>query len=161
MKNAETSGMCTDVNLFVRFIYVDGFHIIRSKPFLLGVVGEFPGLGVIVIYSASISSYPKAFLCIFPDAIDDIAVQRIGFGGELQIPEAVFQRMIIIDSSEISAQPHSTLCVHEDVTYGHLRKTSVFQRVAGVNVEVVFLLVVNIQGVDGAYPQPVLGVECK
>ena len=96
MQDAEASGVGTDVDQILRFININGFYVIGSKPVFPGVMYKLAGLRVVKVQAAIIGAYPKFFMLVFLDTSDDVAVQRICFGDGTDVLETVLERMVIV-----------------------------------------------------------------
>ena len=64
--------------------------------------------------------------------------------------------MVIVQSAEISTQPHTTLRIHKDTADRALGQAAVFYGITAVGCKRISALMINIQIIESTDPQTVL-----
>ena len=115
---------------------------------------------VVAVQTAVVGSYPQNPVWSRRDAVHYVIIQGICPGGLPDVLEAVAKRMPVIDSSEISPEPHPALIVPQDASDRISGNRTLTERVAPVTLESVCRTVIYVKTVESSHPDSAIRVGC-
>ncbi len=117
----QPASVCADIQPFTLIVYPQSFHIVGFGDIVMSgryrPVAELSGRGIPAVHASGVRPYPHIPSGIFGKAVDHIVVQRVGVCLMTQGLEMVPERMPVVYSLVICAEPHSSLIVPADAPY--------------------------------------------
>ena len=151
--------MSSNIYIIMQFIDIHRLYIFKRYLFwqvgILQIVFVCFWSAVVKIQATSISADPQILCIILHYTADYIITDGIGEWNMLNMLKTIAQRMIIVQSSPISAQPHSSLRIHKNTTYRILWQTPLLYCRISHRQKAIFTSFVNIQAPISANPQSV------